>query len=194
MGSSLRAFAVMLAAGTFAAAASSGTAVRFTLASVAGGTLTAGGTPVSAGAEVPEATPLHLDAGHAVIDLAGEGRLLLTGPADVEFGPRRLSLNRGRLLSVLGRLKGRFSVATPIAVAAVRGTEFFVEAREDGRTYLCLCEGRIDVTGVPGVSYHKALQATHHSGFIYSRHGKELDRNPWHMEHHSDAEIGSMKP
>ncbi len=193
MGYSLR--AVALAAGAvLAGAASSGSDVRFKVASVAGGTLTAGGKPVPAGAEVPEAAPLHLDAGHAVIDLAGEGRLLLTGPADVEFGARQLTLTRGKLLSVVNRLKGRFSVATPVAVAAVRGTEFFVEAREDGRTYLCLCEGRLDVTGAGGISYHKTLQSTHHTGFIYSRHGKALDRNPWRMEHHSDVEIEGMKP
>ena len=168
--------------------------VRFRLVSVTSGTLTAGGKAVKAGAELAEGTTFHLDAGKAVIDLGGEGRLLLTGPADAELGPRALTLGHGRLLSVLHGLKGRFMVRTPVAVAAVRGTEFFVEARDDGRTYLCLCEGTLDVTGVPGVSYHKTLRSTHHTGFVYSRHGKELDRNPWRMEHHSDAEIEGMQP
>ena len=84
-------------------------------------------------------------------------------------------------------------MTTPVAVAAVRGTEFFVEARADGRTYLCLCEGTLEVSGMPGTGYRKTLRSKHHGSYIFSQHGKRLDRGPWRMENHTDEEIGGMK-
>lgn len=186
-----------LVSGVLAAALAGGASAAqptgFTVASVTGGSLTADGKAVEAGAELRAGSVLSLDKGRALIELGKEGRLLLTGPADFEVGERRLILSRGSLLSVLDRLKGRFSVQTPIAVAAVRGTEFFVEARDDGRTYLCLCKGVLEVTGVPGLSHRKTIRAAKHANFIYSRHGKRLDRNPWTMENHTDKDIGMMR-
>lgn len=176
-----------------AAAAQAAKAPAFKVTSLAGGELTANGKLVTAGAELAEGAALRLDAGEAILEFGSEGRLKLTGPAELRLGPRRVTLASGRLLSVLNKLKGSFSVATPIAVAAVRGTEFFVEARDDGRTYLCLCAGVLEVSGTPGVSYRKAIRSEHHAAYIYSRHGKRLDRNAWKMEHHSDAEIGGLK-
>lgn len=187
----------LLAAGLLAAALGADAAVAkgpvFKVASVDGGRLTADGQAVAVGAELAERSVLALDTGTAVIEFGDQGRMLLTGPADFELGPERVFLSRGRLLSVLDRLKGRFSVQTPVAVAAVRGTEFFAEAREDGRTYLCLCSGVLDVTGVPGVSHRKTVRSERHLSYIYSRHGKRLDRNPWKMENHTDAEIAALK-
>lgn len=176
-----------------AAAAQAAKAPAFKVTSLAGGELTANGKLVAAGAELAEGATLRLDAGEAILEFGSEGRLKLTGPAEIRLGPRQVTLASGRLLSVLNKLKGGFSVATPIAVAAVRGTEFFVEARDDGRTYLCLCSGTLEVAGAPGLAHRKTLRADHHASYIYSRHGKRLDRNPWKMEHHSDAEIGGLK-
>lgn len=187
----------ILAAGLLAAALGADAATAkgpaFKVAAVDGGTLTADGKAVAVGVELAERAVLALDKGTAVIEFGDQGRMLLTGPADFEFGPGRVLLSRGRLLSVLDRLKGRFSVQTPVAVAAVRGTEFFVEAREDGRTYLCLCSGALEVTGVPGLSHRKTVRSDHHLSYIYSRHGKRLDRNPWKMENHTDADIAGLK-
>lgn len=186
----------MLAAGILAAAVGAQAAAKgpaFKVAAVDGGRLTSDGQAVAVGAELAERAVLALDKGTAVIEFGDQGRMMLTGPADFELGPGRVLLSRGRLLSVLDRLKSRFSVQTPVAVAAVRGTEFFVEAREDGRTYLCLCSGALEVTGVPGLSHRKTVRSDHHLSYIYSRHGKRLDRNPWKMENHTDADIAALK-
>jgi ferric-dicitrate binding protein FerR (iron transport regulator) len=187
----------LLAAGLLAAALGADAAAAkgpvFKVAAVDGGSLTADGKAVSVGAELAERAVLALDKGTAVIEFGDQGRMLLTGPAEFEFGEGRVLLSRGRLLSVLDRLKGRFSVQTPVAVAAVRGTEFFVEAREDGRTYLCLCSGVLEVTGAPGLRHRKTIRSDHHLSYIYSRHGKRLDRNPWKMEKHTDKDIGMMR-
>lgn len=166
----------------------------YTVASVEGGALTADGKAVEAGAGLPEGVTLRLDKGKAVVELGDEGRLRLSGPAELRLGKRQVELKLGRLLSVLPRLRAGFSVSTPVAVAAVRGTEFFVEAREDGRTYLCLCEGALEVTGAPGLSLRKTtLRSKHHGSYIYSKIGKRVDRGPWRMENHSDAEIDGLK-
>lgn len=180
--------AVCLASEAFAAKPPS-----FTVASVEGGVLTLKGKPVAVGEVLRDGAVVRLDAGRAVLDLGDEGRLKLTGPAEFKVGPRAFTLLRGALLSVLPRLRGAFSVGTPIAVAAVRGTDFFVEAREDGRTYLCLCDGVLEVTGKPGSGYRKAVRSNHHGSYIFSQHGKRLDRGPWKMEGHTDGDIGELK-
>ena len=179
----------------FALAAEAGAAKAppFKVASAMGGTLTSDGKPVSVGAELRDGAVVRLDTGQAVLELAEEGRVMLTGPAELTVGGRGISLARGRLLSVFRRLKGSFSVRTPVAVAAVRGTEFFVEARDDGRTYLCLCEGTLEVTGMPGTGYRKTIRSKHHGSYIFSQHGERLDRGPWKMENHSEGDIGKLK-
>lgn len=176
-----------------AAAAGGAKAPPFKVSSVMGGTLTSDGKPVSVGAELRDGAVVRLETGQAVLELAEEGRVMLTGPAELSIGGRGLALTRGRLLSIFRRLKGEFSVRTPVAVAAVRGTEFFVEARADGRTYLCLCEGALEVTGMPGTGYRKTIRSKHHGSYIFSQHGKRLDRGPWPMENHSDGDINKLK-
>lgn len=173
--------------------ASAAKRVPFTVAAVEGGALTVDGKAVGVGSELRDGAVAVLDAGRAVLELGDEGRLKLTGPAEFKVGARAVSLTKGSLLSVLTKLKGAFSVRTPVAVAAVRGTEFFVEARADGRTYLCLCEGVLEVTGMPGTGYRKTIRSKHHGSYIFSQHGKRLDRGPWKMESHSDGDIGELK-
>lgn len=165
----------------------------FKVASVSGGTLTAAGKTLEVGAELAEGAVLMLDKGRAVLELGDEGRVQLKGRTELRLESRRVTLKFGALLSVLPKLKRGFAVATPIAVAAVRGTEFFVEAREDGRTYLCLCEGTLEVTGAPGLGYRKAIRSKHHGSYIFSKIGKRLDRGPWRMENHTDADIEGIR-
>lgn len=161
--------------------------------SVAGGTLKSGGKPVSAGALVAQGSELRLDAGRAVLDFGGEGRVQLNGPAALTVGARRLTLSEGGLLSVMSRLKGRYAVATPAAVAAVRGTEFYIEARKDGATYLCLCEGAVEVTGGRGAKYSQSFESKHHLSAVFTRDGRTLKRSEAPMLSHQDADIEALK-
>ncbi|TBR20219.1 hypothetical protein EPO15_13430 [bacterium] len=190
----MRLLAAVLLAAAFAVQASAAKPSRYKVASVTGGVLTADGKAVAAEGELSEGAKVRLDKGKAVLELGDEGRLMLTGPAEIKLGKREVGLVSGALLSVLPRLRGNFSVSTPLAVAAVRGTEFFLEVREDGRTYLCLCEGALEVSAAPGLSLRKTmLRSKHHGSYIYSKIGKRVDRGPWRMENHSDAEIGGLK-
>lgn len=186
----MRSIPILLVAALLGGPASAAKTPALKVASVADGTLTAGGKEVSVGAELASGALLRLDKGKAVLELGDEGRLQLSGPAELRLGERRVDVVLGRLLSVLPKLRRGFTVSTPLVVAAVRGTEFFVEARDDGRTYLCLCAGTLEVTG-PG--YRKTLRSKSHGSAIYSKHGKRLDQNPWKMENHTDSDIGGLK-
>ncbi|MBI5595727.1 MAG: FecR domain-containing protein [Elusimicrobia bacterium] len=161
--------------------------------SVSGGVLTSGGKPAAAGTVVADGAELRLDAGHAVLDFGGEGKVQLDGPAVLAVGGRRLTLSGGGLLSVLPRLKGRYAVATPVAVAAVRGTEFYIAVRKDGGTYLCLCEGAVEVTGGKGVKYSQRFEAKHHLPAVFAHEGKTLKRSEAPMLEHQDADIEALR-
>lgn len=181
-----------LAALLLAPAAHAAPAPPARVLSVSSGALTVGGRAVSVGAELPAGAELRLGGGEAVLELPEAGRVLLKGPARLTLGAERLSLTEGGLLSVLDRLKGRFAVATPAAVAAVRGTVFYIEARGPDSTYLCLCHGKLTVRGGKGVRYRYTFSAAHHTAFLFSRGGRREKRAKAPMEHHTDAEIALL--
>lgn len=83
----------------------------------------------------PDGTQVRLEKGGKLV-LAEEGPgvvvfRLLAGKAWA-----RVAKNRGR----------RFEIRTPVAVAAVRGTEFTVEINDDGQTVTQVLEGVVAVT------------------------------------------------
>lgn len=163
----------------------------FRVVSVEGGALTADGKPARPGFPFRDGQALHLDGGRAVLSFGEEGRVLLSGPADLVVEERGASLSFGGLLSVLDRLRGPFSVRTPTAVAAVRGTNFFIEARGKDQTYLCLCSGKIEVSGAGG--FKKTIRASRHSPFLFTRGEKGVVQSAAHMENHTDAQIESLR-
>lgn len=76
-----------------------------------------------------------------VIDVEAASRM---GLAVDDNGPRDLTLERGAVY-VEARPGARFQILTPVAIAAVRGTEFAVDAGADG-TSVFVVEGRVRVT------------------------------------------------
>jgi len=132
--------------------------------------------------------------GRAILRVAG-GVVLIKGPA--HFVPKTdgFILKLGSLLSVLPNLNGRdYRVRTVAAVAAVRGTEFFVEAERGGTTYLCLCHGAVDVTPASrGDAEPAHLKADHHTEFEFRDDGGRLVQTPAGMRGHSDEEVMSLR-
>jgi hypothetical protein len=133
------------------------------------GEVTVDGRRLAAGDAVPAGAAVETAAGawvnlrldrRAVVrlkDAAGTApgaRLVLSGLK----GPVSLRLERGALFSHV-RTGTAFRVATPLAVAAVRGTVFYMQA-EPERTYLCLCRGKIHVEGPAGA---RDLATEHHA-------------------------------
>lgn len=109
------------------------------------GTLTADGKILKAGDALPN-SEVRLGTGTATLAIDG-GRFLLTGPARLTPRKSYFRLDFGSLLSALKHGAGKnFSVRTPTAVAAVRGTDFYVEVGTKKEVDVCICNGALKVT------------------------------------------------
>lgn len=92
--------------------------------------------------ETGEKSFLVIQAGDGIIfRIESESTLEITSLADLEN--KEISLDRGKVISKLQRGRN-YSVRTPTAVAAVRGTEFLTEYVQ-GRTIVAVGSGRVDV-------------------------------------------------
>lgn len=152
----------------------------------ADGTLTAGDAALKAGDALPNAE-VRLASGTATLEIEG-GRFLLKGPA--RFTPRKSSfrLDLGSLLSVLTRRAGRrFSVRTPTAVAAVRGTDFFVSVGTKQEVDICICRGALAVTAKGMETLPMASE--HHLNYRFWPVKSGTAREKSAMIGHTDAEI-----
>lgn len=173
---------------------------RLKFVSIAGGELRRGGRAVTPGEALEGGVSLQLTGGaKAIFEAQGFGKLMMRGPAN--FTPRGaratpgLDLTAGGVLTRLRDLEGmRFSIGTPAAVAAVRGTTFFVEARGRRTMYLCVCEGSVAVLG-RGERFKTTVASTgEHKPFLLQMtsagQGVQADAA---MERHTDADIEELK-
>lgn len=156
------------------------------------GNLTLNGKPAAQGAAVHEGDALQTTAGSTADVVMKSGvRFRLYGntslqiPAESFQNP--LKLLYGSLLSIVN--KGRkFAVAGRTAVAGVRGTTFFVESAPDRRTYVCICKGKLHLTGADG-SDKGDVASQHHAAFAVDDHSKSDEP----MIDHTDAEIAELQ-
>ncbi len=169
------------------------TASPFELLLLEGGDLRAGRRLLKEKDRLAYGVRLKLSAGRAVIGLGSAGKLMLRGPA--EFTPQEDSVNlrSGALLGVLPFLKGKFSVRTPNVTAAVRGTDFFIEARKHDESYVCLCSGALDLTSEGDERFRLKLQGSRHDAALLLRGSSRLSQAPAAMAGHTDAEIEELK-
>ena len=63
---------------------------------------------------------------------------------------------------------GSARVATPTAVAGVRGTAFFVNAEDLETTYICTCNGTLHITDKNGEA-EQIVESGHHTAFRFAR-------------------------
>lgn len=141
------------------------------------GKLSAGGKTLRAGDALPD-SEVRLESGTATLAIDG-GRFLLKGPARLTPRKTVFQLQLGSLLSVLEKKAGRtFSVRTPVAVAAVRGTDFFTEISPDGELDVCICRGRIEIAGKGMKPVPMAADNHSHYRFARSKSGTKVDRDP----------------
>ncbi len=88
-----------------------------------------------------------------------------------------LFLTAGSVLSQTKKLaKGeeyQFTVRTPVAVAAVRGTTFFTEIMAEDRTYICACYKQVVFTPVTAPDLQKVLDVDKHTAFFIDSKGDD---------------------
>lgn len=160
------------------------------------GRLTAEGRPVGAGYFAGPGVRLELASdGRASFRLGKEGSIQLRGPATfaVNGGPQSgLDLWRGRILAVLPSLKSPFHVHAQGLIAAVRGTDLYLDlAGKD--LYLCVCEGTVEVSDNLPRGYRKTIRAEHHQGVGYHRSSGSTLESDHAMEGHTDEEIDELR-
>lgn len=156
------------------------------------GALTAGGKTLAVGQSVDGSAPLELSADGAATLRLPQGLILLKGPATFFADRDALTLNSGGLLAVLRKLKRKWRVVTPRAVAAVRGTTFFVQAGPY-ETYLCLCEGSLSLSAAGSKEAPETITATSHTAFRLRSSAGRLDKFADSLKAHTDEEIAALK-
>lgn len=135
-----------------------------------------GEKPVTVGDQLSQFDTITARNGSAMIKFADDSRLLLKPNSAVRMQGLRyyqrggiantqLRLLKGRVKASVEKLRGlesRFDIATPAAVAAVRGTEFRVGlAEESGKAVMVteLLEGGLDMTNDQGKQRLEAGEA-----------------------------------
>ncbi len=154
------------------------------------GALTAGDLVLKVGDALPN-DEVRLASGTATLAIDG-GRFLLTGPA--RFTPRKsgFRLDLGGLLSVLTRRAGRrFTVRTPTAVAAVRGTDFYVEAGTKQEVDVCICRGALEVSAKGMETLPMAAENHLNYRFWPAKSGTAREKSP--MIGHTDADLDILR-
>lgn len=165
---------------------------------LSGGALTVGGQPLKVGQKLPSGKTARLARGaKLVLDAGPWGKVLLHGPAVFTPGggddADGLTLKAGGALSVLHKVAGgRFVVRTPAVAAAVRGTTFYAEARGANASYVCICDGTIELESDSG-AYKSTLtsQKKHRAVQLRFDNDQGLETEA-PMVHHSDAEIAQL--
>ena len=93
-----------------------------------------------------------------------------------------MQLIQGQLQSLV-KTRSQYIVKTPTAVAAIRGTFFFVRADARG-DYFCTCNGTVHYE--TSSKEKREISASHHSGILVSKDGTI---RPAAMQDHTDTDI-----
>lgn len=171
------------------------------VAELSDGELTADGRPVRAGFFAVPGARLELSSGgRAVLTLgkagALEGVVELRGPAAFQvMGGRQpgFDLVRGRLLAVLPSLKSPFHVRARGLVAAVRGTDFYLDLAGRNDLYLCVCRGAVEMSDGRPRGYRRTVKGEHHSGVGYRIAERSTLESEHSMEGHGDEDIDALR-
>jgi hypothetical protein len=119
-----------------------------------------------------------------------ENTTLVFNPGNLQAGSE---LKQGALVLILKKLtvgaNGRgFVVRTPGAVAGVRGTSFFIKAMDDHTTYVCSCNGAIQIADASGRTV-KDFEAPHHKAYLFSTSGGSVNVTDSTLLYHTDADM-----
>jgi len=96
-----------------------------------------------------------------------------------------LDVKQGTVMSIIEKNRP-YSVRTPSAVAAVRGTIFFVDVLSPDSTYSCACNGTIEVQDHNNQLLKQLSSAHHHPAICEGDDYNMIDAG---MQAHSDLEI-----
>lgn len=106
-----------------------------------------------------------------------------------------LLLREGSIAAVLNKLEGisgrdDFRVRTPSAVAGVRGTVFFVMVEDAANTYVCACNGTVDVSR--GARREAELASGQHMARRFTRAGLATRVTAPGLLYHDDSVMDGL--
>ncbi len=108
---------------------------------------------------------------------------------------KQISLKSGALANVIKKLRGLlpsrtawFSVETPTAVAGIRGTSFFVKVENDVSSYICCCNGAIEVKDGDDRT-RRDIEAAHHKAVRLTKTDDAVSITDAPMLYHEDDEL-----
>jgi len=95
----------------------------------------------------------------------------------INWAESDIALKQGGISAVFNKLDKllremkNFTVSTPTATAGVRGTVFYARVEDQNNTYVCICNGELDMTygekslGIEG-DHHKGYRFTNNRGTV----------------------------
>lgn len=108
---------------------------------------------------------------------------------------KEINLNQGGVGQVLRKLQKSdgevYRITTPTSVIAVRGTTFLVKCINKNETYVCDCNGRIDVSDKE-LDQKKTIQAVHHEAVVVTKENNIIKIKPAGMLFHNDSDIENL--
>ncbi len=131
--------------------------------------------------------------GRAALRLKSAGKLVFDEVTDTIT----LNLDYGTLMSAVAKngARQKFFLKTPAVTAGVRGTSFYTEARSIDQTYVCLCEGILELTTPDTtVTIHAADRKIHHQPVLISPdQAGALTPASAPMTNHTNADIETLE-
>lgn len=109
---------------------------------------------------------------------------------------KRIQLRTGTFAGVFADLEAlggatQVQVQTPTAVGAVRGTTFFVKVIDPDTTYICDCNGVVEMKGAQGSDDH-VVQAPSHEAYLYTMTNGSVSASKAPEEYHTSADMDAL--
>lgn len=111
---------------------------------------------------------------------------------------KKIKLNSGFIVSILknlGKLANSmlnaYTVETSVAVAGVRGTSFFVKVEDPNNTYICDCNGIVEVKDISGAE-KEVVKAKHHQAVRFTKTKTGILVKPAPQLYHKDKDLEAI--
>jgi ferric-dicitrate binding protein FerR (iron transport regulator) len=180
---------MVLSCGNQAAKAGKGVLDTYT------GNVKINGQPASVGMEVADGAEITT-AGGAWCDIVFPGKNIIRVYENaavivtLDSSDKQIILKSGNIANVLYSLKDYkdgFKVETSSAVVIVRGTVFYAASESSTNSYICCCNGNIDVKEIKGGKIN-TMSASHHKGLrVYPSGATNAG-----MDFHTDQDLDEI--
>ncbi|MCK5095639.1 MAG: FecR domain-containing protein [Spirochaetes bacterium] len=115
--------------------------------------------------------------------------------AQIDWAKSKVQLNQGAIGAVFTKLNHfigpdrNFTISTPSIAAGVRGTVFYIKIEDPQNTYLCICNGELDLTeSYSGI----VISSGHHQAYRFSNREGTLSYAPAPLLYHDDPKMESI--